>query len=198
LAEDLARLKGLPGALYNLHPGNHTGIGPEEGIANTAELINEILSPAETTTILLETMAGKGTEIGRSFGELAKLISLISLDSKIGVCLDSCHVFDGGYDIKGDLDGVLDAFEREIGLDRLKAVHVNDSLNAFSSHKDRHAKIGQGQIGLEALARLVWHPKLQGLPFILETPNDLEGYALEIKTLGSLGPKRVKKTTARP
>jgi deoxyribonuclease-4 len=193
LSEDLERLKGLPGAIYNLHPGCHVGQGAEAGLNNTAELLNEILCPEEKTTVLIETMAGKGTEIGRTFGEIATLISKIRLDSKIGVCLDSCHVFDGGYDIKGDLEGVLVSFEQELGLNRLKAVHINDSLNPISSHKDRHAKIGEGQIGLETIAQLVWHPKLKDLPFILETPNDLDGYAQEIKLLRSYSPTKTKK-----
>jgi deoxyribonuclease-4 len=195
LTEDLERLRGLPGALYNLHPGNHVGLGAEEAIANTASLINEVISPDEKTVILLETMAGKGTEIGRDFGELASLIAKIKLDSKIGVCLDTCHVFDGGYDIKENLDEVLKTFDRELGLHRLKAVHINDSRNDFNSHKDRHAKIGEGHIGLTAIANLVWHPKLQGLPFILETPNELLGYKKEIQTLRALAP--AKKTKAK-
>jgi deoxyribonuclease-4 len=194
LTEDLERLQGLPGALYNFHPGSHVGQGTEIGLTMTADLVNEVLDQNEKTTVLLETMAGKGSEIGRNFGELADLISKIHLNSQIGVCLDSCHVYDGGYNIKEDLDGVLESFDRELGLDRLKAVHINDSLNNLSSHKDRHAKIGQGQIGLEAITRLVWHPKLKELPFILETPNDLEGYAKEIKLLRSLEPTRKKKT----
>ncbi|MDR1309311.1 MAG: deoxyribonuclease IV [Deltaproteobacteria bacterium] len=189
LSEDLERLQGLPGALYNLHPGSHVGQGAQAGLELTADIMNEVLSPDETATVLLETMAGKGTEIGRSFGELARIIGKIRLDSKMGVCLDTCHVFDGGYDIKNDLDGVLAKFDQELGLSRLKAVHVNDSLNALDSHKDRHAKIGQGQIGLEALARVVLHPRLAGLPFILETPNEPEGYAQEIALLRRQGPQ---------
>ncbi|MDR2302149.1 MAG: deoxyribonuclease IV [Deltaproteobacteria bacterium] len=192
LTEDLERLQRFPGALYNLHPGSHVGLGASEAIDNTANLLNEILTPETKTPVLLETMAGKGSEIGRDFGELALLISKIKLNDQIGVCLDSCHVHDGGYDIKDRLDQVLETFDREIGLNRLKAVHINDSLNPQASHKDRHAKIGQGHIGLEAIAKLVWHPKLQNLPFILETPNELDGYKLEIETLRSLEPKKKK------
>jgi deoxyribonuclease-4 len=189
LTEDLARLRGLPGALYNLHPGSHVGQGAETGLELTANILNEALSPDETATVLLETMAGKGTEIGRTFGELASIIGKIRHESKMGVCLDTCHVFDGGYDIKNGLDEILAKFDQELGLTRLKAVHVNDSLNAIGSHKDRHAKIGQGHIGLEAIARVVWHPRLAGLPFILETPNEPEGFAQEISLLRGLGPR---------
>jgi deoxyribonuclease-4 len=188
LSEDLARLEGFPGCLYNLHPGSHVGQGAELGMAKSAELLNEVLGPDLNTVVLLETMAGKGTEIGRTFGELAGVIGQVKLGHKVGVCLDSCHLHDGGYDIIDGLDGVLEAFDRELGLDKLKAVHVNDSLNPPGSHKDRHAKIGAGTIGLGAIARLVWHPRLQDLPFILETPNDLDGYKLEIETLRGLNP----------
>ncbi|MDR0356584.1 MAG: deoxyribonuclease IV [Deltaproteobacteria bacterium] len=187
LTEDLTRLSTLPGALYNLHPGSHVGQGAEKGIALAAELMNEvmaeILSDDSPNMILLETMAGKGSEIGRTFEELAEIIEKVDMSSKVGVCLDTCHVFDGGYDVKGDLEGVLKQFDDILSLSRLKAVHVNDSLNPLGSRKDRHAKIGQGHIGLEALSAVVRHPKLQGLPFVLETPNDLPGYAEEIKLL---------------
>jgi deoxyribonuclease-4 len=183
MSEDLKRLRSFPGALYNFHPGSHTGQGSEAGLTLTANLLNEVLTSEETTMVLLETMAGKGSEIGRTFGELSDIIGMVKLNNKVGVCLDTCHVFDGGYDIKNDLEGVLQKFDQEIGLAKLKAVHINDSLNTLGSHKDRHAKIGQGQIGLEALKAVVFHPKLKGLPFILETPNEPEGYALEIKLL---------------
>jgi deoxyribonuclease-4 len=190
LTEDLQKLNNLPGAIYNLHPGSHIGLGADEGLSKTAELLNEVMSPDQTTTVVLETMAGKGTELGRSFGELATLLSKIRLDSKVGVCLDTCHIYDGGYDIKNDSEEVLALFSQELGLDRLKAVHINDSKNTLASHKDRHAKLGEGDIGLEAIAKLVWHPKLQHLPFILETPNDLEGYRQEIEALRALKPKK--------
>jgi deoxyribonuclease-4 len=183
MAEDLERLALLPGALYNFHPGCHVGQGTEAGIRQTAALLNEVLTADTSVTVLLETMAGKGSEIGRSFGELAEVIGLVKFEAKVGVCLDTCHVFDAGYDIVDDLDGVLEEFDRELGLNRLKAVHINDSLNNKSSHKDRHAKIGQGQIGLPAIRKVVYHPKLQLLPFVLETPNEPDGYALEIKML---------------
>jgi deoxyribonuclease-4 len=186
MSEDLARLRHFPGAMFNFHPGSHTGQGVEIGIGLTVELLNEVLTKDNPTMVLLETMAGKGSELGRTFGELAEIIGKVDLDQQVGVCFDTCHVFDGGYDIKNDPDGVLKEFDAKIGLSKLKAVHINDSLNGLSSHKDRHAKIGQGQIGLEALKRLLCHEKLKNLPFILETPNDSEGYALEIKLLKDL------------
>ena len=179
-ADDLKRMEYTPNQLYNFHPGSHVGQGEEVGIEQIAEILNKVLFPEMTTTVLLETMAGKGTEIGRSFEELRAIIDRVELRDKMGVCLDTCHIHDGGYDIVNDLDGVLDEFDRIIGLDRLKAVHFNDSMNVCGSHKDRHQKIGQGNIGLEAMKRAALHPILKGKPFILETPNDNEGYAAEI------------------
>jgi deoxyribonuclease-4 len=183
MIEDLGRLEGLPNVFYNFHPGSHTGQGVEVGLTKTAALLDEVLTPDLSTMVLLETMAGKGTELGRNFGELAEIIGRVRLDGLVGVCLDTCHVFDAGYDIRDDLDGVLNEFERKVGLGRLKAVHVNDSLNELGQRKDRHAKIGQGRVGLKALREVVRHPLLAGRPFILETPNDLPGYAEEIKLL---------------
>ena len=183
MADDLKRMEYTPGNCYNFHPGSHTGQGAEEGIRLISEMLNEILKPEQTTTVLLETMAGKGTEVGRSFEELAAILSKVQLNEKMGVCLDTCHIFDGGYDIVSDLDGVLAQFDKIIGLERLKAVHLNDSLNICSSHKDRHACIGAGNIGLEALTAVINHPALRKLPFYLETPNELPGYAAEIKLL---------------
>ena len=180
LAEDLERMERTPGQLFNIHPGSHVGQGAQKGIELIAEVLNTVLRPEQTTTLLLETMAGKGSEVGRSFEELAAIIDRIELDSHVGVCLDTCHVWDAGYDIVGNLDGVLDEFDRVIGLDRLRALHVNDSMNERGSHKDRHARIGEGCIGEDALAALVRHPALVGLPCILETPNELPGYAQEI------------------
>ena len=180
MADDLKRLEATPGICYNFHPGSHVKQGVEIGISHIAGLLNAVLRPEQSTTVLLETMAGKGSEIGRSFEELREIIDRVSLKEKLGVCLDTCHVWDAGYDIAGNLDGVLDEFDRTIGLNRLKAVHLNDSLNPLGAAKDRHAKIGRGCIGLEALSRVVSHPKLRNLPFYLETPNDLEGYAQEI------------------
>ncbi len=181
--DDLQRMEYLPGNVYNFHPGSHVGQGIEAGIGEIAEILNEILWPEQQTTVLLETMAGKGTEIGSRFEELAEIIRRVELQDKIGVCLDTCHVYDAGYDIVQDLDGVLEEFDRVIGLERLKAVHVNDSKNPFQSHKDRHEKIGAGYIGLKALQSVVHHPRLQGRPFCLETPNELEGYGEEIRLL---------------
>ena len=180
LADDLKRMEHLPGNVYNFHPGSHTGQGMETGIAQIAETLNAILTPGLRTTVLLETMSGKGSEVGSRFEELRAILDRVELSDKMGVCLDTCHVSDGGYDIIGDLDGVLTAFDRIIGLRRLKAVHLNDSKNPPASHKDRHACLGEGTIGLEALGRIVRHPALKGLPFCLETPNDLPGYAREI------------------
>lgn len=181
LADDLARLEeAVPGQLYNFHPGSHVGQGAARGVELIAALLDEVLRPEQTTTVLLETMAGKGTEVGRSFEELRQIIDRVRLREKLGVCLDTCHVHDAGYDLAGDLDAVLEAFDREIGLERLCAVHLNDSLNPLGARKDRHAKIGAGEIGLEALARVVCHPRLRQLPFFLETPNELPGYAAEI------------------
>jgi len=182
-ADDLGRMEYTPGQYYNFHPGSHVGQGTEKGIERIADMLNENLKPEQTTTVLLETMAGKGSEVGRSFEELRAIIDRVRLQEKLGVCLDTCHVWDGGYDIVHDLDGVLETFDRVIGLDRLKAIHINDSMNPMGSHKDRHAKIGEGTIGLEAFGRIVRHPALQGLPFILETPNDDAGWAAEIAML---------------
>ncbi len=182
----LKRMEFTPGQLYNFHPGSHTGQGAEKGIELIAGLLNELLRPEQTTTVLLETMAGKGSEVGRTFEELAAILKKVKLQDKMGVCLDTCHIWDGGYDIINDLDGVLDRFDRTIGLHRLKAIHLNDSKNPCGSHKDRHEKIGQGQIGLAAFEAIVRHPALKDLPFFLETPNELPGYAEEIRLLRSL------------
>ncbi|WP_037352856.1 deoxyribonuclease IV [Selenomonas sp. FC4001] len=183
LADDLQRMEATPGNYYNFHPGSHVGQGSEHGIALIAAELNRVLTPAQSTTVLLETMAGKGTEIGRSFEELRAIIDRVELQDKLGICLDTCHIWDGGYDIVHDLDGVLNEFDRIIGLERLKAIHLNDSLNPCGSHKDRHARIGEGCIGLDALVSVINHPQLRNLPFILETPNELAGYAQEIALL---------------
>lgn len=185
IRDDLVRMEMTPHSYYNFHPGSHTGQGAETGIRQIAEALNLVLRPEQTTTVLLETMAGKGTEVGRSFQELREIIDQVELQEKLGVCLDTCHVWDAGYDIAGDPDGVLEEFHRVIGLDRLKAVHFNDSMNPRGSRKDRHQKLGQGEIGMEAMRRIALHPALQGLPFILETPNDDAGYAAEIQTMRS-------------
>ena len=186
LAEDLGRMEETPHQLYNMHPGSATGQTHEEAIAKIADALNQSLLPHQTTTRLLETMAGKGSEVGGTFEELAAIIAQVDLDGHVGVCLDTCHVWDAGYDIVGDLDGVLDEFDRVIGLDRLHAIHLNDSQNARGSHKDRHARIGEGQIGLEALAAVTNNPRLRDLPFYLETPNpELSGFAEEIALLRS-------------
>lgn len=184
LAEDLARMENTAGQLYNMHPGSHVGQGVETGIELIASALNEALRPDQTTTLLLETMAGKGSEIGRSFEELAAIIDRVDLKDKVGVCLDTCHVWDGGYDIADDLDGVLREFDRTVGLDRLRAIHLNDSLNPRGAHKDRHARIGEGFIGFDALSAVTRHPLLRDLPFYLETPQeDISGYADEIARL---------------
>ena len=183
MADDLARLENIPNTLYNFHPGSHVQQGAEKGIELIAELLNEVLSPSQKTLVLLETMAGKGTEIGRSFEELAAIIDRVNCKEKLGVCLDTCHIWDAGYDIVDDLDGVLDKFDRVIGLSHLHAIHLNDSLNVRAARKDRHARIGEGELGLQALTRVIRHPKLRHLPFILETPNDDAGYAREIAML---------------
>ena len=180
LTDDLMRMENTPGQLYNMHPGCHVGQGAETGIAFIADALNQVLAPEQSTTLLLETMAGKGTEVGGRFEELAAIIDAVELDEKVGVCLDTCHVSDGGYDIVHDLDGVLTQFDKVIGLHRLYAVHLNDSMNPCGAHKDRHQKLGQGCIGLDALVRVVNHPALKHLPFILETPNEDAGYAAEI------------------
>ncbi|MDY3031312.1 MAG: deoxyribonuclease IV [Clostridia bacterium] len=183
MADDLARMEYTPHQMYNFHPGSHVGQGAEKGIELIAKLLNGVLKPEMTTTVLLETMSGKGSEIGRSFEELREIIDKTELSDKMGVCLDTCHVYDAGYDVVNDLDGVLEEFDRVIGLDRLKAIHLNDSKNPFASHKDRHEKIGEGSLGLEAVSRIINHPKLRELPFFLETPNELDGYAHEIEIL---------------
>ncbi len=180
MADDLRRLEHLPGQYYNFHPGSHVGQGTEAGIAFIAQGLNDILRPDQTTTVLLETMAGKGSEVGGQFEELREILDRVELSDKMGVCLDTCHVSDAGYDIIGDLDGVLTEFDRCIGLERLKAVHLNDSKNPTGARKDRHERIGHGCIGLEALSRVVRHPALRDLPFCLETPNELPGYGEEI------------------
>lgn len=180
-ADDMQRMEYVPGNLYNFHPGSHVGQGSEKGIEMIADTLNEVLFEDMTTTVLLETMAGKGSEVGRTFEELRQIIDKVELKDKMGVCLDTCHVFDGGYDIVNDLDGVLEEFDKIIGIDRLKAIHLNDSKNPFESHKDRHEKLGEGNIGLEALLDVVNHEKLRGLPFLLETPNELDGYKKEIQ-----------------
>ena len=185
LKEDLQRMEYLPGHFYNFHPGSHVGQGSEEGIRLITEAINEALWPECHTTILLETMAGKGSEVGGTFEELKAIIDGIELQEKVGVCLDTCHIWDGGYDIVKDLDGVLAEFDRVIGLDRLCAIHLNDSMNVCGAKKDRHEKLGQGNIGMEAMKRIVTHPFMQGKPFILETPNEDEGYAQEIALVKS-------------
>ena len=183
MADDLARLEYTPGNFYNFHPGAHTGQGDETGLIQCAEMLNEILPLSKTTTVLIETMAGKGSEIGKTFEQIAKIISMVEDTSKIGVCLDTCHVWDGGYDIVNDLDGVLTQFDKTIRMENLRAVHLNDSLNPCCAHKDRHAKIGEGYIGKESICRVINHEALHSLPFILETPNDEAGYAREIAML---------------
>ena len=183
MADDLKRMEWTPGNYYNFHPGSHVGQGAEAGVRMIAEMLNEVLTEDQTTTVLLETMSGKGTEMGRNFEELRQILDLVEKKDKMGICLDTCHVWDGGYDIVNDFDGVLEEFDRIIGLEKLKAIHLNDSLNDLGSHKDRHARIGEGRIGLEALVRVIRHPRLEGIPFILETPNDDEGWAAEIRTL---------------
>jgi deoxyribonuclease-4 len=181
--DDLKRMELTPGQLYNFHPGSHVGQGADIGIRLIAEQLNNVLVPDMTTTVLLETMAGKGSEIGRSFEELRAIIDAVELDEKLGVCLDTCHVYDAGYDIVDHLDDVIDEFDRIIGLNRLKAIHLNDSKNPFASHKDRHERIGEGSIGLDAFIRIINHPALCRLPFFLETPNELDGYKKEIELL---------------
>ena len=183
MSDDLARMEYLPGNLYNFHPGSHVQQGVEIGIAYIAELLNAVIKPEQTTTILLETMAGKGSEIGRTFEEIHSIIDKVKIKDKLGVCLDTCHVYDAGYDIVNNLDGVLEEFDNVIGLHLLKAIHLNDSKNPFESHKDRHELIGEGYIGTDAILNIINHPKLRHLPFYLETPNDLAGYAAEIKFL---------------
>lgn len=185
LADDLDRMEHImPGQFYNMHPGSHVGQGADVGVEYISEAINAVLQPDQTTMLLLETMAGKGSEVGRTFQELAEILDRISLSDHVGICMDTCHIWDGGYDIVADLDGVLDEFDRIIGLDRLRAVHLNDSKNPLGAHKDRHEKLGLGHIGWDALIAVVNHPALRGLPFYLETPHDsLDGYADEIARL---------------
>lgn len=186
MADDIFRLDHIEGALYNFHPGSHVGQGEDVGIQYITDMLNAVLSPDQRTTILLETMAGKGSEVGRSFEELRSIIDKVECKNKLGVCLDTCHVFDGGYDIVNELDNVLEEFDQVICLDRLKAIHLNDSLNYLGCHKDRHAKIGEGGIGIDAIERIINHPKLKSLPFFLETPNDIDGYQKEIELLKTL------------
>lgn len=186
LADDLKRMEYLPGNYYNFHPGSHTEQGMEVGISQIAETLNAILKPEQHTTVLLETMSGKGSEVGGRFEELREILDRVALNTQMGVCMDTCHISDAGYDIAGDIDGVLTEFDRVIGLERLKAVHINDSMNLLGSHKDRHARIGEGYLGEAAFGRIINHPALRDLPFILETPNDLAGYAREIGRLKEL------------
>ena len=183
MSDDLKRMEYTPGNYYNFHPGSHVGQGAETGIKKISEILNEVLTREQSTTVLLETMSGKGSEVGRNFQELRQIIDRVEYKEKLGICLDTCHVWDGGYDIVNDLDGVLKEFDQVIGLERLKAIHLNDSMNGLGSHKDRHARIGEGEIGLEALLRVINHPAVRGIPFILETPNDDEGWAREIALL---------------
>lgn len=183
MRDDLKRLEMTPGNYYNFHPGSHVGQGTEIGIQKIAEILNDVLTEEQSTIVLLETMAGKGSEVGRTFEEIRAILDLVEKKDKMGVCLDTCHVWDAGYDIVNNLDGVLEEFDRIIGLERLKAVHLNDSMNGLGSHKDRHAKIGEGQIGTDALVKVICHPALENRPFILETPNDDEGWAKEIELL---------------
>ena len=186
LADDLKRMEYLPGNYYNFHPGSHTEQGMEVGISQIAETLNAILKPEQHTTVLLETMSGKGSEVGGRFEELREILDRVALNTQMGVCMDTCHISDAGYDIAGDIDGVLTEFDRVIGLERLKAVHINDSMNPLGAHKDRHARIGEGFLGEAAFGRIINHPALRDLPFILETPNDLAGYAREIGRLKEL------------
>jgi len=181
--DDLKRMENLPHNYYNFHPGSHVGQGPQKGIEMIADVLNEVLTIDQTTMVLLETMSGKGSEVGATFEELREIIDRVELKDKMGVCLDTCHVYSAGYDIAGDLDGVLEKFDKIIGLDRLKAVHLNDSKTEFASHKDRHEQIGKGSIGAEAIVRFINHKSLKHLPFVLETPNDLSGWADEIRFL---------------
>ena len=184
--DDIARMELIPNQLYNFHPGSHVGQGEEKGIEQIAEILNEVIFEDMTTTVLLETMAGKGSEIGKTFEELNEIIKRVEQSDKVGVCLDTCHVHDGGYDIVNSLDEVLEQFDKVIGIDRLKALHLNDSKNSIGAHKDRHEKIGEGYIGLDAFEKIDNHPVLSTLPMFLETPNELDGYAKEIELLRSL------------
>lgn len=186
MEDDLKRMEYIPGNCYNFHPGSHVGQGAKEGIRMISETLNRILKEEQTTTVLLETMAGKGTEVGRSFEELQAILERVELKSHMGVCLDTCHVYDAEYDIVNHLEEVLEKFDKIIGLDKLKAIHMNDSKNPFGSHKDRHEKIGEGSLGVDAFERIINHPLLQGVPIYLETPNELDGYAKEISLLRQL------------
>ena len=186
MEDDLKRMEYVPGNCYNFHPGSHVGQGAEEGIKMIAETLNRILKKEQHTTVLLETMAGKGTEVGRNFEELRAILDRVELKEHMGVCLDTCHVYDAGYDIVNNLDQVLDEFDSIIGVERLRAIHMNDSKNPYASHKDRHEKIGEGSLGVKTFETMVNHPKLQGIPIYLETPNELDGYAKEIKMLKKL------------
>lgn len=186
MKDDLKNLEFVPGNMYNFHPGSHVGQGEEVGIKLIIEALNDVLNENQQTTVLLETMAGKGTEVGKTFEQLKQIIDGVDLKDKLGVCLDTCHVYDAGYDIVNDLDGVLKKFDTVIGLDKLNAIHLNDDKNPFGSHKDRHEKIGEGSIGIEAFEKIINHPKLHNLPFYLETPNELDGYAKEIALLKNL------------
>ena len=181
--DDLKRMEYTPNNMYNFHPGSHVGQGIDIGIKIIADTLNEVLTKKQTTMVLLETMSGKGSEIGSKFEELKQIIDLIELKDKVGVCLDTCHIYDGGYDIVNDLDNVIKQFDNIIGLEKLKAIHLNDTKNPFASHKDRHEKIGEGHLGLDAISKVINHPKLKNLPFYLETPNEIDGYAKEIKIL---------------
>ena len=186
MSDDLKRMEYTPGNYYNFHPGSHVGQGAETGIKKISEILNEVLTREQSTTVLLETMSGKGSEVGRNFQELRQIIDRVECKEKLGICLDTCHVWDAGYDIAGQLDQVLEEFDRIIGLERLKAIHINDSMNPLGSHKDRHAKIGEGKIGTEAFRRIINHPVLRRLPFYLETPNELPGYKAEIELLRAM------------
>ena len=186
IREDLERLEFLPNQLYNFHPGSHVKQGVDQGIEYIVEALNEVMFEGMHTTVLLETMAGKGTEVGRTFEEIARIIDGVKLKDYIGVCMDTCHIHEGDYDIIGDLDGVMESFDKIVGLDRLHAIHLNDSKNPRGAHKDRHEKIGEGHIGLEAITKVINHPALRNLPFYLETPNELDGYAKEIALLRSV------------
>jgi deoxyribonuclease IV len=183
MKDDMAIMERLPNQMYTLHPGSHVGQGIAVGMELIVQLLNQILKPEQTTQVLLETMSGKGSEVGGTFAQIAEIMRGVELADKLGVCLDTCHIYSAGYDIVNDLDGVLEQFEQTIGLNKLKAIHLNDSLTPYGGHKDRHAKIGEGSLGLEAIAKIINHPQLKHLPFYLETPNDVPGYAAEIKLL---------------
>lgn len=186
MADDLIRMENFPGNYYNFHPGSHVKQGVAIGIQYITEMLNALLKPQQSTIVLLETMAGKGSEVGRSFEELAEILEKVELKEKMGVCLDTCHVFDAGYDIVNNLEGVISEFDAVIGIDKLKAIHINDSKNPFKSHKDRHEAIGEGSIGIQAFETIINHNKLKNLPFFLETPNELSGYQKEITLLRNL------------